>query len=265
MDNNQEQDNSVTIHRSFLKTLSKRTEKLVTAMYMVTDCIEDNEPSKTKIRNLALDMVTLSHAIPENGPYEKGVLFGDFILLINELETIIRISGIVGIITEMNATILIGELSQMKTNAHAEQGNSFHGIGGAPVKSFVLDPNVFDTDSEQEFENHKGQINTKGHDVYKSPIQNKQVSFLKSTQLQNKLYRKGGETQSKKFDVAKKLSRRNTILKLIKDKKEVTIKDISQSILDCSEKTIQRELGSLVEQGVLKKTGEKRWSRYSIL
>jgi DeoR/GlpR family transcriptional regulator of sugar metabolism len=47
-------------------------------------------------------------------------------------------------------------------------------------------------------------------------------------------------------------------------KKDVSIKDISLVLTDCSEKTIQRELNSLVLKGQLKKTGAKRWSRYSI-
>jgi predicted HTH transcriptional regulator len=59
-----------------------------------------------------------------------------------------------------------------------------------------------------------------------------------------------------------KNDRRENILKLIKEKKEVTIKDISGSISDCSEKTIQRELISLLKDKVIQKTGEKRWSRY---
>jgi predicted HTH transcriptional regulator len=64
-------------------------------------------------------------------------------------------------------------------------------------------------------------------------------------------------------DVAKE-SRRARILKLVKDNREVTIKDIATHFADLSEKTIQRELVSLVEGGVLKKFGERRWSRYAL-
>jgi hypothetical protein len=42
------------------------------------------------------------------------------------------------------------------------------------------------------------------------------------------------------------------------------IKDVSPLIEGCSEKTIQRELMSMVHNGTLKKIGEKRWSRYSL-
>ncbi len=60
------------------------------------------------------------------------------------------------------------------------------------------------------------------------------------------------------------LDRRARILGIIKDKKDASIKDISTVISDCSEKTIQRELMSLISEGIISKTGERRWSRYSI-
>ena len=56
--------------------------------------------------------------------------------------------------------------------------------------------------------------------------------------------------------------RKKIILDLVKKKKEVSIKDISIVISDCSGKTIQRELTSLIKDNILNKKGEKRWSRY---
>ena len=45
---------------------------------------------------------------------------------------------------------------------------------------------------------------------------------------------------------------------------DASIKDISEVITDVSEKTIQRELNSLIEKGEVKREGERRWSRYSL-
>ena len=70
----------------------------------------------------------------------------------------------------------------------------------------------------------------------------------------------------KKFGAVsvKKNSRQNIIITLLKRKKEIMIKDISPLIHGCSEKTIQRELSAMVQTGILRKAGEKRWSRYSL-
>jgi predicted DNA-binding transcriptional regulator len=58
--------------------------------------------------------------------------------------------------------------------------------------------------------------------------------------------------------------RRATILGILQQKDRITIKDVTEVIRDVSEKTVQRELLGLVEQGVLKKEGERRWSTYSL-
>lgn len=42
----------------------------------------------------------------------------------------------------------------------------------------------------------------------------------------------------------------------------VSIKAISTIVRDCSEKTIQRELGVLITQGLIVREGERRWSVY---
>lgn len=62
----------------------------------------------------------------------------------------------------------------------------------------------------------------------------------------------------------KKNSRQSVIIGLLKRKKEIMIKDVSPLISGCSEKTIQRELSAMVAAGILKKIGEKRWSRYTL-
>jgi hypothetical protein len=61
-----------------------------------------------------------------------------------------------------------------------------------------------------------------------------------------------------------KNSRRETITALVKDIGEISIKDIVSHFADCGEKTIQRELAALVQDNVLKKTGDRRWSKYSL-
>jgi DeoR/GlpR family transcriptional regulator of sugar metabolism len=59
-----------------------------------------------------------------------------------------------------------------------------------------------------------------------------------------------------------KSKRQDAILSLINERKSVGIKDISVLFSDTSEKTIQRELSTLVAAGKITKRGEKRWSVY---
>jgi predicted HTH transcriptional regulator len=59
-------------------------------------------------------------------------------------------------------------------------------------------------------------------------------------------------------------ARRKKILEVVRSKGQATIHEFIESIQGCSSKTIQRELTSLVLSGTLKKTGERRWSKYSL-
>jgi DNA-binding transcriptional ArsR family regulator len=57
-------------------------------------------------------------------------------------------------------------------------------------------------------------------------------------------------------------ARSRAILEYIKKHKGCSIKDLSTVVTDCSEKTIQRELTLLIEQGLVRKEGDRRWSVY---
>ena len=52
------------------------------------------------------------------------------------------------------------------------------------------------------------------------------------------------------------------ILDFVRKSNGVSIKDIAKVVQGCSEKTIQRELNTMIEQGVVAREGERRWSTY---
>lgn len=58
--------------------------------------------------------------------------------------------------------------------------------------------------------------------------------------------------------------RRERIRVVLSAKGEATIKDITDIITDVSSKTIQRELNAMIEDNLVKRQGERRWSKYSL-
>ncbi len=82
----------------------------------------------------------------------------------------------------------------------------------------------------------------------------------RKVEMQNK----GHEQKTDKGHRPQIKDRSETVLSLIRQKGSVSIKDISTMIRGVSEKTIQRELASLVAAGTVEKTGERRWSTYSL-
>lgn len=59
-------------------------------------------------------------------------------------------------------------------------------------------------------------------------------------------------------------SREEKIITVLKEMGESSIRTIAESLPSVSEKTVQRELITLVEKGIVNKIGERRWSRYQL-
>jgi hypothetical protein len=73
-----------------------------------------------------------------------------------------------------------------------------------------------------------------------------------------------GQQQQRERMQGQQKDRRAVILTLLQRKDRINIKDVTAVVKDVSDKTIQRELLSLVAQGVLVKEGERRWSTYRL-
>lgn len=65
-------------------------------------------------------------------------------------------------------------------------------------------------------------------------------------------------------EVENKVERTDRILAVLRDKGQASIKDISEVVTDCSEKTIQRELNVLIKDNRIRREGERRWSKYML-
>ncbi len=75
-----------------------------------------------------------------------------------------------------------------------------------------------------------------------------------------------GQSQGQDYikDKPAKTNRREAILDILRSKGSLSIKDISTHVRDVSEKTIQRELQNLIDEGVVNKSGERRWTTYAL-
>ena len=70
--------------------------------------------------------------------------------------------------------------------------------------------------------------------------------------------------KNSKGQIKDKSSRRETILSILRTNGPLFIKDISMTMRDVGGKTVQRELQALVASGMVKKEGDKRWTKYSL-
>ncbi len=212
--------------------LYNRAYRLVAAIFIVLNLIEENNVIKVRIKELSLKIVSLSVSLKdsENGALAKSL--NDLEKCVLELISLLEIASMSGLISEMNGSVLKSEfelflkvLSSFAINIHSVKNDS--------IKE------IFSSDS-----------------ITQAPAINaSQVMLPTSKEPLVKDNHKG----HKRKDL-----RRDLVLEFVRTHKDVSIKDITPNIKGCSEKTIQRELLELVKAGQIKKTGQRRWSRYYV-
>ncbi len=262
-------------------SLFKRTLKISTALYMVTECINDADYLKHSLRTECLNLLKKVSSIDILTGVKTGIVLEEIENDLCHMLGLIELGHTVGSIGEMNGSILMKEFTLLSTAFDAlTRENREEKYAGTLFRSQSLESFTIPTDMLQWNSTHSDSLQDqkptdapsknlqydKGHEEllkkYMSFNKGHKTEFQqKSQDLSEKQQLKG---QSKKIELALKNDRRNNIFALLKDKPEIMIKDITQVIKNCSEKTLQRELMSLVKEGVLKKIGEKRWSKYSL-
>lgn len=230
--------------RSFV-FVYKKTEKLATALYMVTNLFNDTEPMKWTLRAKVSELLSFIIGFKDVLESREYEFSNEVKTKVLEIVSLLEVASQSGLVSPMNFSILktefmnlIGGLIPLKKQTEERDRfalpKTFFDVPQGSTYTPTHVPNAGGVDTQ-----HKGQHTIKDTTV-PSETANEITSF-------------------------KKTNRQSIIINLLKKKKDLTIKDIAQVIRDCSEKTIQRELISLIDAGVLKKTGERRWSRYSLV
>ncbi|MDE1874683.1 MAG: hypothetical protein KGI79_01815 [Patescibacteria group bacterium] len=226
----------------------KKTEKLVTAVYMITNFIKDNEPLKWKIRDAALSLLELNLDWGSVSLSERRDLLKEYRALALEIVSFSSIAHHSGLISEMNFSILAREFENLVSTMERDENKR------ESEQTVILDPGFFDTAEPEPLKrDDKGQSS-------RTSISPKTQVAIAPVQVQ-----KMSRTPEKpERTMESKDSRQATIIKLLSKKSGLNIKDFAEIIKGVSEKTIQRELLAMVAAGVLKKEGERRWSTYSL-
>lgn len=279
---------------SFSISLGKKCERLATALYLVTGFLSDIEPLKGRLRTLSLDLVRDASRVRYGTTSSESDVLEKLRANICETLGLLELAFIAGIISEMNFSILKREYTSLRATIEAKKasresradtilGDTFFGSSFTEEKTrptFIQQTNHQSRHGAEllgdvSLKGRSGNIDlgahpktqipssfTKGHSI------GQKESIMSDTKTKGQHTPKSqGHTNapSSLLNNVERDARRTRILKLVKDNREVTIKDITTYFPELSEKTIQRELVSLVEANVLKKSGERRWSRYALV
>lgn len=232
---------------SRIEYFSERAKKLATAVYIVTNLIPQTDPLRLAIREFSIKLLSfMGSSLIGHSPKEVSV---ETINLSKKIVEMLEIAFFSGYISEMNFSVLKSEF-----DLFINEVSSFDG-GQKVISPLAL--KVGDTNPEMSFK--ESDKNSRISEA--APKGQKVNSTSNST---SGVQSPKNPPQVRSAVEAKKMSRKEAVISIIKLKGAISIKDISSVIINCSEKTIQRELMTLVSEGILKKSGERRWSIYSL-
>ena len=241
----------------YLLYVFKKVEKITAALYLVSGLLKDEEPIKWELRDKGMDLLTSSFTASSTLPGDKNVVIQ--YLFTSSLETIslLNVAKISNLITEMNHRLLVREIDGILALLRDRLIANAESAGYVLSETFFKTPNLFSTDFKSDTSS-ASKIENRSDGRFDNGISDTR-SLRQINSSTNKGIHKGhADVQEKKTE------RQELIITALKGQSHLTIKDFSRIIKDCSEKTIQRELLAMVDSGLIKKEGERRWSRYSL-
>lgn len=259
--------------------LLKKTERLVAAAYLVSDLLSDNDPLKWKLRDNAISFLDLVTSFVSNDMTSRMFVtaIGDEIEAISGL---LEVGVLTGGMSQMNVSILKKEFDdvyRLTIEKYSQGGTS---------QRHIMDQTFFEI-SEGNDVSYKRQIPSPRHAVespqevitsgsesvphkpsevsFKPPVEEHKVKDASQRAVPTAAPIKKIQAAASGQSKAAKSSRRDAVLKILAKKNGMYIKDISSQFADCSEKTIQRELNTLIKDGLVRREGERRWSIYYLV
>jgi len=270
-----------------LRSYKTRGEKILTALYMLTDFIEAGDSLRNLLRKKGTDMLaSLNQAIyvSDKRHLSLSSAYGN----LEELQSYLDIAYHSRFFSEMNYSVINNEIISFAGTLFAyiqtlpEQKKHMHHVDNfeslfnrsfmqnrAQQSKPVVAPEkteIKDTPIQQQ---DKNETNTTDPIIKVKDTSNKKtptIDFKKalrslSVKKTSEPVRKKAVRKPKNNDA--KNERKETILSILGSVESASINDICDQFNDCSSKTIQRDLIELIDEQKVNKQGSRRWSTYS--
>ncbi len=215
---------------SDLYVLYKKLENISAALFLVSQSLPDTEILKNELRVTSLQGLKSVLSLISQKVLRVDDLQETSVPLF-QLASVLDVAVWSGLVSHMNATLLQNEIGNCVTLIER--------LYEKYKTNYFLDSSFFQTET-----------------LKTEDVQPKAPKVIKDIPK--------GQNIKDKFVFHSKSDRREKIMALLKTKPAITVKDAVFLMPEFSEKTLQRELLALVQEGVLTKQGDRRWSTYSI-
>jgi len=267
-----------------------KTEKLLTAVYIISDHIED-KPLQNKIRSNALELVSSMRCL--NCRMDQN-LFKESLRLVDDLNSCINLAATMSFISAMNGEVISKVLTGLKDSiSNCKTGfdkalDQLVMVSGEPASPELQrgeqkkiaaattgKPALNWKPAPKKEERVKVKPIVKMARPTLPPVKEKhpliKTEYLIPANKDSEVSLSKGHNGQDNGQIQEKdngqpfgqKERRDNIIALARELREFSIKDMAAKLPNIGEKTLQRELVSLFEAGILKKQGEKRWVKYS--
>lgn len=227
-------------NNEYYSNVFKKTERTVSVVFYILSYIERNERTEFHIKTMsekAMQVHEASLATLSLYEYEAKEKIFPFQQSLVALEGTLRIANAARVLNDEVLALLVGEVDLVQRYLRN------HFVGAIPLS--MQDAGVTTESKKSE-----------------RPIR----STFGTGQARSRINIPKGDISTDAHLVYSQLVDRAARIKTVLEAKPAaTIKDISEVITDVSEKTIQRELNSLIEKGQVVREGERRWSKYSVV
>ena len=227
-------------NNEYYSNVFKKTERTVSVVFYILSYIERNERTEFHIKTMsekAMQVHEASLATLSLYEYEAKEKIFPFQQSLVALEGTLRIANAARVLNDEVLALLIGEVDLVQRYLRN------HFVGAIPLS-------MQDAGVTTEFRKSE------------RPVR----STFGTGQARSRIAIPKGDISTDAHLVYSQLVDRAARIKTVLEAKPAaTIKDISEVITDVSEKTIQRELNSLIEKGQVIREGERRWSKYSVV
>lgn len=261
-DRGDHQANKALFDAGFPEFFCKKVERVAAAVFLVTSFLDERDCIKDNLRHSALNLLEASlHLItpPSSTDGTFGSLRSSVEFLLRKILSLLEVSLVNGFISRMNFDVMKSEVHFLLDRIVSADQRKF-----APTVR--VPSGLFSVSADTELSSNSANAIK---DIGIGPLHREgsasSPNVLPVLKDRAGIKDKRVISSVKMLRDEKRMNRRNIIINLIRKNKSITIKDISDVISDCSEKTLQRELVRLVAGSVLKREGKRRWSRYSLL
>ena len=218
----------------YYRHIFKKTEKIISVVFYILNNTDTDKRSETHIGNIA----GKAHFAHENALRSLEVKLANakevleqFAQALIALDSTIRISNASGVITQEVLGVVTGEIDTVLRS---------------------LSPYISNETSISS--------------MLSSQMASSAASSTTPSSTQVPAPRKApAGSQNTAPKASPSPDRRTRIQTIVEAKGEASIKDISEIITDCSEKTVQREINTMIADNIIQRHGERRWSKYSIV